>query len=273
MLQSRRAERTAEGIEILFSWNGSADFFTLLHHAGEVPLPPYIKRKADEEDVERYQTVFAQEKGSVAAPTAALHFTPEVFAALAEKEIRKTEITLHVGAGTFLPVKVAAVKDHNMHSERFTVTADALENLIKAKEIVAVGTTSLRTLESLHWLGVKLMEGGADAFNGTLTQWEAYGLPQDKYTYTESVQALLNHLQQRGEDALHCRTSLLIGPGYRFQSATALVTNFHQPKSTLILLIAAFIGEDWRKVYDYALANDFRFLSYGDSSLLWRRNS
>lgn len=255
---------------IEFDWNSEHPFAEVLHHSGAIPLPPYIKRKAESEDAARYQTIFAKDEGSVAAPTAALHFTEGVFAAMTEKIIYPHYITLHVGAGTFKPVKSETIADHQMHAESFSITADTLNALVNAETIIAVGTTSLRTLESLHWLGVKLMKTGSEDF--TLSQWEAYDLQHYQLTYKESLLALLNYLQNLRKEQLICRTSLLIVPGYEFQSAKALVTNFHQPRSTLLLLVAAFIGEDWKKVYEYALKNDYRFLSYGDSSLLWRRN-
>lgn len=254
---------------IEFDWTSHHSFAEVLHHAGAIPLPPYIKRKAEEEDATRYQTIFAEHEGSVAAPTAALHFTRAVFGRLAQKNIHPHYVTLHVGAGTFKPVKADVIGEHAMHAESFLVEADTLRALLNAETIVAVGTTSLRTLESLHWLGVKLLDGHTDF---TLEQWEAYDLEEKGKTYKESLQALLNYLEQRGEHTLHCRTSLIIVPGYRFKSARALVTNFHQPRSTLLLLVAAFIGAEWKKVYDHALTHHYRFLSYGDSSLLWRKD-
>jgi S-adenosylmethionine:tRNA ribosyltransferase-isomerase len=179
-------------------------------------------------------------------------------------------VTLHVGAGTFKPVKAATIDAHAMHSESFSVTTNTLEELISAQYIIAVGTTSLRTLESLHWIGVKLIKGNVDF---TLQQWEAYSLINEPVTYQESLKALLDYLKTHHQEQLYCETSLLIVPGYPFQSAKALVTNFHQPKSTLLLLVAAFIGDNWKMVYEHALKNNYRFLSYGDSSLLWRSDS
>jgi S-adenosylmethionine:tRNA ribosyltransferase-isomerase len=255
---------------IEFDWTSHHSFAEVLHHAGAIPLPPYIKRKAEEEDLTRYQTIFAEYEGSVAAPTAALHFTENVFSRLAERNIHPHYITLHVGAGTFKPVKSETIGEHAMHAESFLVSAATLRALLDAETIVAVGTTSLRTLESLHWLGIKLLMGHADF---TLEQWEAYELEESTLSYLDTLKALLDYLEQAGQDTLHCRTSLIIVPGYRFRSARALVTNFHQPRSTLLLLVAAFIGEDWKKVYDHALSHHYRFLSYGDSSLLWRREA
>jgi S-adenosylmethionine:tRNA ribosyltransferase-isomerase len=269
ILHARFLAKEADSFRVGFSWTGSVSFAAVLHAAGQIPLPPYIKRTPDAADTERYQTVFAHQKGSVAAPTAALHFTPSVFAELAEKGIETGYVTLHVGAGTFMPVKSETIGEHPMHAEHFTVTLDFLERLAAAETIVAVGTTSLRTLESLYWLGVKVKQGQTDLVLG---QWEAYELPGDA-TYRETLLCLVDHLRAMGKSELDCRTSLLILPGYRIKSARALITNFHQPKSTLLLLVAAFIGPNWKKVYDHALRSGYRFLSFGDSSLLWREES
>ena len=261
--------RDADSFRIRFDWDSEDPFAAVLHAAGAIPLPPYIKRKAVDTDAERYQTVFAEEKGSVAAPTAALHFTGRVFNALEEKNIETAYLTLHVGAGTFKPVKTENIREHSMHAESFAVRTATIRALLSAKRITAVGTTSLRALESLHWLGVKLI-GDPDLEDLTLSQWEAYEL-DGRCSFRESCQALLDHMGKRGREEIWCRTSLLIMPGYRFASAEAMVTNFHQPGSTLLLLVAAFIGQDWKKVYDHAMANGYRFLSYGDSSLLFRQ--
>lgn len=269
VLSATYIHKETDSFIIEFDWNGDHSFAEVLHHTGAIPLPPYIKRKAEEEDSSRYQTIFAEHEGSVAAPTAALHFTQNVFSRLAEKHILPHYVTLHVGAGTFKPVKSDTIGEHAMHAESFSVSAPTLKALIDAETIVAVGTTSLRTLESLHWLGIKLLEGKTDL---TLEQWEAYDLAEKGIPYKESLTTLLRYLEQSGQQQLVCRTSLIIVPGYPFQSAKALVTNFHQPRSTLLLLVAAFIGEDWKKVYDHALRNNYRFLSYGDSNLLWRKD-
>ncbi|HYH15281.1 MAG TPA: S-adenosylmethionine:tRNA ribosyltransferase-isomerase [Flavisolibacter sp.] len=268
LLNARFVGKSGEQFIIAFTWNTQHNFLEVLHAAGSIPLPPYIKRKAATEDAERYQTVFAKHEGSVAAPTAALHFTDYVFDALKEKNISSHFLTLHVGAGTFKPVKSETIDGHNMHAEKFSVTTATLHQLIQTETIVAVGTTSLRTLESLHWIGIKVKQGKKDF---TLDQWEAYDLSNESVSYSESLQALLNYLRENEEEELHCETSLLIMPGYSFRSAKALVTNFHQPKSTLLLLVAAFIGDDWKRVYEHALKSNYRFLSYGDSSLLWRK--
>jgi S-adenosylmethionine:tRNA ribosyltransferase-isomerase len=258
---------------IHFSWSPSHySFAELLHAAGAIPLPPYIKRPATEKDKDRYQTIFSRQEGSVAAPTAALHFTDTVFQNLAKKNIHPAYLTLHVGAGTFKPVKAATMEGHYMHAEPFTVSKEFLENILHANKIIVTGTTSLRTLESLHWLGLKLMKTEA-VDNWKLEQWEAYYL-EEKYgriDYHETIGALIKWMEENSQAELHCQTSLIIAPGYSFLIPDALITNFHQPQSTLLLLVAAFIGDDWKKIYTHALENNYRFLSYGDSSLLWRK--
>jgi S-adenosylmethionine:tRNA ribosyltransferase-isomerase len=269
VLEARYKGKVEDAFVIYFSWTPQhLPFVQILHTAGDIPLPPYIKRSAALMDKERYQTIFAKEEGSVAAPTAALHFTEEVFKKLREKQITANYITLNVGAGTFKPVKTASIAEHHMHSETFAVKQETLEAILSASTVVAVGTTSLRTIESLHWLGVKLLNG--DMNQWTLEQWEVYDLDQT-LTYKESIGAILQWMKARKVEELHCRTALLIMPGYQFKIPAAIITNFHQPQSTLLLLIAAFIGDDWKKVYQYAMENGFRFLSYGDSSLLWRQ--
>jgi S-adenosylmethionine:tRNA ribosyltransferase-isomerase len=273
ILSAKYIDKKEDYFIIEFSWEPSFHFAEILHAAGLIPLPPYIKRIPTKEDWERYQTVFAKNEGSVAAPTAALHFTDEVFKALSEKNISTNYITLHVGAGTFKPVKTETIAEHSMHAEQFEVSIETLKNLVKSKEIVAVGTTSLRTLESLYWIGIKIINGLIKDTNEIiLEQWEPYKLENKNLSYQESLRAIIEFLLQKKSSNLFCQTSLIIVPGYKFYSAKALITNFHQPRSTLLLLVAAFIGKDWKKVYDYALKNDFRFLSYGDSSLLWRKD-
>lgn len=268
-LEAHYKGKVEDAFIIRFSWTpADLHFVEVLHAAGDIPLPPYIKRSAEPIDKERYQTVFAREEGSVAAPTAALHFTEETFENLQRKNIRINYVTLNVGAGTFKPVKAQSIADHHMHSETFTVKRDSLEAILRATTVIAVGTTSLRTIESLHWLGVKLLNGHLEN-EWSLEQWEVYELDAS-IPYRESIGAILRWMEEKAVEELHCRTALLIVPGYRFQIPSALITNFHQPGSTLLLLVAAFIGEDWRGVYQYALEHDFRFLSYGDSSLLWR---
>lgn len=254
-----------------FVWSGNISFAELVEQAGNIPLPPYIKRKTDAEDKERYQTIYAQYDGSVAAPTAGLHFTNAVFASLAAKNIYKDFVTLHVGAGTFKPVKAAVMEQHEMHAEWIDVSMDAIQNIINNlnNTVVAVGTTSMRTLESLYWLGVKaLVQPQADTLQ--LNQWEVYeALAQTNYTAEEALQGLVQWLQKNNYTQLFTQTQILIAPGYQFKIAKAIVTNFHQPQSTLLLLVAAAVGENWKEIYNYALENDFRFLSYGDGSLLF----
>ncbi|MEI6946175.1 S-adenosylmethionine:tRNA ribosyltransferase-isomerase [Paraflavisolibacter sp. H34] len=271
-LTARYVEKRADCFAIEFFWAPSHYAFAeVLHAAGAIPLPPYIKRAAEVEDADRYQTIFARHEGSVAAPTAALHFTEQVMETLKDKGVLPQYITLHVGAGTFKPVKSETIADHAMHAEHFSVSKATLRALQQPRPIVAVGTTSLRTLESLYWIGIKLLHNPElSPQELVLQQWEAYELESKGISYADSLQAILNYIEGQGADEVFCQTSLLIVPGYTFHSASALFTNFHQPQSTLLLLVAAFIGEKWRKVYDHALAHDYRFLSYGDSSLLFR---
>ncbi|WP_026209818.1 S-adenosylmethionine:tRNA ribosyltransferase-isomerase [Cytophaga aurantiaca] len=259
---------------IEFSWNLThitfSEIFSLL---GDLPLPPYMKRKTEENDKLRYQTIYAKHEGSVAAPTAGLHFTEQVFESLKSKGIECREVTLHVGAGTFKPVKTDSLKDHSMHSEYITVSKEIIECLCaddNNKFIVPVGTTSMRTLESLYWLGCKLtndLSEGSDVLP-ELQQWDAYSL--NPLPLKDSMENLLAFISKRNANVFSARTSLLIKPGYEFKVCKALITNFHQPKSTLLCLVASFIGVDpMKKIYDSALANNYRFLSYGDSSLLF----
>jgi S-adenosylmethionine:tRNA ribosyltransferase-isomerase len=270
-LNAKYVAKQSDSFIIEFSWVSSNSFAEILHAAGSIPLPPYIKRDVTEQDKERYQTIFSKQEGSVAAPTAALHFTKDTFQKLSGKNIDVAYITLHVGAGTFKPVKTETVAEHEMHKEPFIVSIDVLRKILSSKRIVAVGTTSLRTLETIYWLGVKSIRGLIKD-NWVLEQWEAYELIKNfsSISAKESLQALINWLELHQQTELHCETSLIIIPGYEFKIPNGLITNFHQPQSTLLLLVSAFIGEDWRKVYQHALDNDYRFLSYGDSSLLWR---
>ncbi len=269
MLEARYLGKLDEAFLIRFSWTPTGlHFAQILQAAGDIPLPPYIKRSAELDDKERYQTIFAKEEGSVAAPTAALHFTTDVFESLTAKNIQVQHITLNVGAGTFRPVKSAAIAGHTMHSETFTVGREVVQAILTATTVIAVGTTSLRTIESLHWMGVKLLSGTMGD-EWVLEQWEVYALDKNP-GYRETIGAILQWMKDKDVQELHCRTALLIVPGYQFQIPSAIITNFHQPQSTLLLLIAAFIGPDWKDVYQYAMDNEFRFLSYGDSSLLWR---
>jgi S-adenosylmethionine:tRNA ribosyltransferase-isomerase len=269
-LRASYQKKLDDGFLIHFEWNPvEIHFVEVLHGAGAIPLPPYIKRGADKLDAERYQTIFGSHDGSVAAPTAALHFTETIFTQLEQRRIDRALITLNVGAGTFNPVKTETIADHPMHGEDFTITIEVLKKIIAGKKIIAVGTTSLRTIESTYWLGVKLLEGLVED-NWDLEQWDAYRLDSSS-SYQESLSAIVSWMEEHAIIELHCRTSLLIVPGYSFKIPCGLITNFHQPQSTLLLLVAAFIGDDWKKVYEYAMENEYRFLSYGDSSLLWRR--
>lgn len=271
ILSAKYLAKEEDSFLIEFSWQPSEiSFINMLHAAGAIPLPPYIKRVASEIDGDRYQTIFSRHDGSVAAPTAALHFSRDSFAHLKTKHIHIDYVTLHVGAGTFKPVKTDRVAAHQMHSEPFSVKKETIHKLINAETVIAVGTTSLRTLESLYWLGVKLLKENADEF--ILEQWDAYRLA-DKYRsirYQQVFEYLIQWMEKNSLHEIHCRTSLLIMPGYKFKIPVGLITNFHQPQSTLLLLVAAFIGQDWKKIYQHALENNYRFLSYGDSSLLWR---
>jgi S-adenosylmethionine:tRNA ribosyltransferase-isomerase len=251
--------------------SGCLCFAEVLIQCGDIPLPPYIKRKPADEDKDRYQTIYAAYDGSVAAPTAGLHFTDGIFDQLKQKNITADFVTLHVGAGTFKPVKAATMQAHEMHAEWIDVTVETIENLISHLDstTVAVGTTSLRTLESLYWLGVKsILHPSLSQLH--ITQWEVYDeLMAANITVKEALTGLLQWLQKNNMTRLFTHTQILIAPGYPFKIANALVTNFHQPQSTLLLLVSAAIGPQWKKVYDYALENDFRFLSYGDGSLLF----
>lgn len=269
-LDARYIDKLSDSFIVELSWNKPAlTFAEVLHLFGDIPLPPYIKREAENSDMERYQTVYAHYEGSVAAPTAGLHFTDRIFEDFKMKNIHQEFVTLHVGAGTFKPVKSETMQGHEMHAEYFTITRSLIKKLLShsEKKIVAVGTTSLRTLESLYWLGVKL-SGDHRQQTTEISQWEVY----DSYssiTTKEALNNLILWMNEKDMDHLTAKTQILIAPGYQFRIAKGLVTNFHQPQSTLLLLVAAFIGEDWRKVYEYALKNNFRFLSYGDGSLLW----
>ena len=273
VLRARLIEKLADAYVVEFNWTPEdMSFAEVLEFAGDIPLPPYIKRKTEAGDTYRYQTIYAKDAGSVAAPTAGLHFTESIFKQLEEKNIQKGFVTLHVGAGTFKPVKAAVMQDHEMHAEWIDVTVEFIEELINqlSKTIVAVGTTSLRTIESLYWMGVKIqLHPGINRLN--ISQWEVYEKPlvNTGITAGEALSAMNNWLKKNNQQRLFAQSQILIAPGYQFKIAGALVTNFHQPKSTLLLLVAAATGKNWRKIYDYALQNDFRFLSYGDGSLLF----
>jgi S-adenosylmethionine:tRNA ribosyltransferase-isomerase len=249
-----------------FEWATDHSFAEVVNLAGETPLPPYLHRKAEQADRERYQTIYSHHEGAVAAPTAGLHFTPAIFEQLKAKGIAHDFVTLHVSAGTFQPVKVENAAEHVMHNEQVVVTRRNLDHLLSGRYIVPVGTTSMRTLESLYWYGVKLLNDPQAVF--TISQHEAYAAADRWPSRDEALRAVVDYMERNQLDLLMGETSIYIMPGYRFRVCEALITNFHQPGSTLILLVAAFIGEDWRKVYSESLVNGYRFLSYGDSSLL-----
>lgn len=273
ILHATYIEKIQDSFAIELSWNEPGlSFAEVLHLAGVMPLPPYIKRKAEQEDEERYQTIYAKHEGSVAAPTAGLHFTDELFMKLNAKNITRSFVTLHVGAGTFQPVKSDTLGEHPMHIEFIDVTVESIRNLIAHIDthITAVGTTSLRTIESLYWLGCKVLnEPEIHPEELTVKQWDAYELKGDISSKT-ALEALLQYLESKGLPRLLTRTQLLIAPGYTIRIPHALVTNFHQPQSTLLLLVAAFAGPEWKEIYSYALSKEFRFLSYGDGCLLFR---
>ncbi|RPH34350.1 MAG: S-adenosylmethionine:tRNA ribosyltransferase-isomerase [Bacteroidales bacterium] len=268
-LYAKRINNLSEGVEIELSWDDtSLSFARIVELCGNIPIPPYLNRDAESEDKERYQTIYAKPEGSVAAPTAGLHFTDKVFKSLKDKNIDIEYVTLHVGAGTFKPVK-ADISEHEMHNEHFIVKKSTIEKLLNHKGTrVVVGTTSLRTLESIYWLGVKAIESKLIE-QLVVSQWEPYELSQN-ISIDDSLKALEAFMINRNIEYLSASTQILIVPGYKIRMADALITNYHQPKSTLLLLVAAFIGDDWKKVYNYALTHDFRFLSYGDSSLLMK---
>ena len=287
-LFAEKGEQTGNTFAVRFWWNTPAfnlspltsnqniSFAEILDAVGELPIPPYLNRKTEESDKTTYQTVYSRIKGSVAAPTAGLHFTDEVLDGLRTKGVQTAEVTLHVGAGTFQPVKVANANDHTMHTEIIAVPRATIQALIaNLGHVVAVGTTSMRTLESLYFLGAQLYDlcftpdTPYAAFS--VAQFEPY---EREYTLTtqQALQAIVDYLDSTNQDVLHAETQIMIKPGYQFHVVDQLITNFHQPKSTLLLLVSAFVGGDWNTIYDYALAHDFRFLSYGDSSILFRRN-
>ena len=271
-LVAERKEDVHKSYRVDFSWDASdVSWAELLDAVGELPIPPYLNRETQESDKTTYQTVYSKIKGSVAAPTAGLHFTPEVLADIDRHGIDREELTLHVGAGTFKPVKSEEIQDHEMHTEYICVHRQTLEKLIRHEaKAIAVGTTSVRTLESLYYIGVKL-EKTLDLSEEEIhvCQWEPYENAVAKpITPIKAIENILAYLDKLGLSALHTSTQIIIAPGYEYNIVKMLVTNFHQPQSTLLLLVSAFVHGDWRKIYDYALAHDFRFLSYGDSSLL-----
>ena len=266
-LRAYKEQSLGNTFAVRFEWSEeNVSFAEILDAAGELPIPPYLNRKTEESDLRTYQTVYSRIKGSVAAPTAGLHFTEKVLADLHERGIKTTELTLHVGAGTFLPVKTADANEHTMHTEIIAVPKEAIEAIRdNLGKIVAVGTTSMRTLESLYFIG-------CHPENATVSQFEPYEEAFDfRLSTFDSLQALLDYLDKTGQQTLHAETQIMIKPGYTFHVVDQLITNFHQPQSTLLLLVSAFVGGDWHTIYDYALSHDFRFLSYGDSSILNRK--
>lgn len=272
VLSAEKKERDGENVDILFSWTSNHMFGQIIESCGQLPIPPYLKRETEESDLVTYQTVYAKYEGSVAAPTAGLHFTSNVLESLKGKGIEREELTLHVGAGTFKPVKAETIDLHEMHCEHFTIRQSTLEHIIcklNSSKIIAIGTTSVRTLESLYYLGLKIAQNKITKPEQlTVNQWEPYDEKQPAIATIDALNALLAYMKNRGIDELSSATSIMIAPPYQYKVVGGLITNFHQPQSTLLLLVAALIGEDWRNVYDYALNNGFRFLSYGDSSLL-----
>jgi len=274
-LKATLKQKLSDAFVAEFSWSHSHfPFAQVVREAGETPLPPYIKRQSNEEDKYRYQTIYATKDGSVAAPTAGLHFTSHIFNSLLEKKIKNDFVTLHVGAGTFKPVKTELIGQHEMHAEWMEVNISTVENILKNidKNIVAVGTTSLRTLESLYWMGVKAyLQPDGDNEYLSIKQWEVYDstLSQQAIDPGFSLQSLLKWMKLNDRQKLFIKTQIIIVPGYHFKIVKVLVTNFHQPKSTLLLLVAAAAGKRWKEIYSYALQNNFRFLSYGDGCLIF----
>lgn len=275
-LAAWKKEKSGDSFLVDFIWDDAdLSFAELLHAAGVLPLPPYLNRAAEEADKQRYQTIYAQHDGSVAAPTAGLHFTPALQEKLLQKNISLDYVTLHVGAGTFKPVKSETMEHHEMHAEFMDVPLALVQHLCThlatQHPVIAVGTTSMRTVESLYWLGLMVQQNPQlTPARLQLAQWTPYEMDAHNTSGIDALNALTAWMQQHGTDRLLVKTQIIIAPGYRLKIADALITNFHQPQSTLLLLVAALTGNNWRMIYDYALAHDFRFLSYGDGSLLWK---
>ena len=268
-LRAKWIEKRSNDILVQFDWDHQVDFSSILMEAGEVPLPPYLNRSTEEKDIDSYQTVYAKTEGAVAAPTAGLHFVDSQLSELQSKGHELSYLTLYVGAGTFRPVKAEKLLDHEMHSERIVISYKAIEQLIQHhKSIVTVGTTSLRSLESLYWLACNMYQKQDDSIR-FVGQEDAYQLNQE-WSYKDACEYILNYLKVNDFSEIDFHSALFIMPGYQFKSIKAIITNFHQPKSTLLSLVSAWIGDDWKKVYAYAMNNDYRFLSFGDSSLLIR---
>ena len=272
-LRAARAGTAGDQSIVKLYWQPEdISFAEVLDAAGKIPLPPYMDREEEAMDEERYQTVYAKYNGSVAAPTAGLHFTDAVLHSLEKKNIRTAHVTLHVGAGTFKPVKAGEMSGHEMHREQISVSRELIEKMLAQKDgpVVAVGTTALRTIESLYWFGMQIVTQPGRHFETLfVSQWEPYEDAPD-IPVPVALRAILDWMRENGHEELHGYTQVMIAPGYDFKIVNGLITNFHQPQSTLLLLVSAFIGDDYKRVYQYALENGFRFLSYGDSSLLWR---
>ncbi len=271
-ISATRGQQLGNAFEIIFNWNNeNVTFASLLEAIGEIPIPPYLNRKTEESDSEDYQTVYSHIEGSVAAPTAGLHFTDEVLAECDKRGITRRELTLHVGAGTFQPVKSENIGEHAMHTEFISVERSLLEELIKAEgNVVAVGTTSVRTLESLYYIGITLLENpDADENELRVKQWAPYEKEYSTST-KDALQAIIDYIDKQGLDKYIGSTQIMIAPSFKFRIIKGMITNFHQPQSTLLLLVSAFVDGNWNEIYDYALSHDYRFLSYGDSSLLLR---
>lgn len=274
-LKASLVKKLSDAYVVELTWEpGDFSFAEIIESAGDTPLPPYIKRKAEESDAERYQTIYSKYEGSVAAPTAGLHFTPHIFHSLKAKNISAGFTTLHVGAGTFKPVKSATMEGHEMHAEWMELSTDFIELLLKnlKNEIICVGTTSVRTIESIYWMGVKsILYPHQQIEELAIKQWEVYEEPLLKIDCSpeKSLASLLKFLQKKKVKKLLIQAQIIIAPGYQFMLTKGLITNFHQPKSTLLLLVAAMAGDDWKKMYEYALENEFRFLSYGDGCLIF----
>ena len=268
VLKAEKIGELGNSREIRFSWEEEMNFGEILEAAGIIPIPPYLNRDTEESDLERYQTVYSKIKGSVAAPTAGLHFTDKVFNELEEKGVKRAELTLHVGAGTFQPVKSETIEGHDMHTEHILVTKTFLEKLHKhLDKVIAVGTTSIRTLESLFWMGCKIIKNPSIASNELdIYQWDPYE-EDNNIPATEAIFALINYMNKNELEQIASSTKIIIVPGYQFRIIQGMITNFHQPQSTLLLLISAFLGDEWKNIYQHALDNDYRFLSYGDSNL------
>ena len=272
-LKAEIIKNSLEELLVSFSWNSDEICFSqVIENVGALPIPPYLERETEKSDYTQYQTIYSKIKGSVAAPTAGLHFTEQVITKLTKSGSQFLELTLHVGAGTFKPVKAEKIGNHEMHGEHFSIKKETIKTLCNNQNIIAVGTTTARTLESLYWIGVSLIQNTTKCIDGVfyIDQWQPY----EQKTFIskkESYEKILKYLDKQKQDILDCKTSIIIVPGYQFNVIDQLITNFHQPHSTLILLVAAFVGDSWKTIYNHALENNYRFLSYGDSSLLFKQ--